>query len=142
MTTRRREWEERQIDEMIEQWQGSISEDMVAEMRSAMAKLRERQPEPGWAPAVFGLRALGSGHLLVDLPDWEWYMEPTQLLTGDVPEDEAVSFAVFDPSGAWLGTFEAPVGLVVSDVTDEYIVGYRKDGFDVPYIERWRIIRP
>lgn len=142
MTERLREFEERQIEQLIEQMGDQLPDGMLEEMESGMAEMRAQQPDARFAPLIVGLRPLSSGHLLVDLPDWEWRFAQNQMMTGEVPADARAKFAVFDPEGRWLGTLEAPAGLAVTDVTGDYIVGYRKDEFDVPYVERWRIVRP
>ncbi len=142
MVVRMREFEDRQIERVMEQMGDQMPAEMLAEMQRGMEEMRAQQPDARYAPLVVGLRPLPSGHLLVDLPDWEWRFQPTQLMIGEIPADMRATFAVIDPDGRWLGTLEAPYGLAVTDVTDDYVVGYRKDEFDVPYVERWRIVRP
>ena len=142
MMTRMREFEDRQMASVMEEMGEQFSDDMLAEMERSIQEMRAAQPDARYAPVIVGLHALESGHVLADLPDWEWRFGMNQLMIGDVPDDAVVAYAVFDPDGRWLGTLEGPRGLVVTDVTDRYLVGYRKDQFDVPYVERWRILRP
>jgi len=142
MTARMHALEDEQISTLMEEMGGGGDAATMQRMRSTMDEMRESQPDPRWAPTIFGLDPLDSGHILVGLPDWSWRLLPNQLLLGNVPSDESVAFAVFDADGRWLGTLEGPPGLVVTDVSDDYLVGYRRDEFDVPYIERWGLIKP
>lgn len=142
MTERLRAFEDRQMEQLREQMGDQFSDEMLEEMERSMAEMRASQPDARFAPLIVGLRPLPSGHLLVDLPDWEWRFGLNQLMIGQIPSDARARFAVFDPDGRWLGTLEAPAGLAVTDVTDAHVVGYRKDEFDVPYVERWRILKP
>src|SRR6056297_1103554 len=67
-----RAFEDGQIEMVMEMMGRDVSDDMLAEMERSLAEMRESQPDPRFAPMMFALRPTPSGHLLVELPDWEW----------------------------------------------------------------------
>jgi len=64
----------------------------------------------------------------------EWYEE--FLETYEQP------YLVVDSAGRWLGTLTLPPKFVVSEFGEDYLLGTREDEFGVPYVERYRIIKP
>lgn len=111
----------------------------MREVRERNAELQASRPYPDSAVPFTNLLTTPTGHVLVELadPDWTASRRPD---TPDPPRTRR--YVVFGPDARWLGTLEAPTGLTVTDVSGDALVGVRTDEFDVPYIERWNIIRP
>lgn len=49
---------------------------------------------------------------------------------------------VFDPEGRWLGGIAMPVGLEVTEIGEDYILGIWKDDLDVAYVRMYELIKP
>ena len=48
--------------------------------------------------------------------------------------------AIFDGEGHWLGEVEVPIGFAISEIGLDYILGTRRDEFDVPYVEMYSLV--
>jgi hypothetical protein len=82
---------------------------------------------------------------------WIPRLDPAQMLGNmelidfeNPPEfpDVSVLHVVVDPDGRWLGTIETPLGFQPQEFGRDYVLGTRSDEFDVPYVERYRILKP
>jgi len=111
----------------------------MREVRERNVELQASRPYPDSAAPFTDLLTTPSGHVLAELadPDWIASRRPD---TPDPPRTRR--YVVFGPDARWLGTLEAPTGLTVTDVSGDALVGVRTDEFDVPYVERWRILKP
>jgi hypothetical protein len=133
----------RSIERQLTMLEGlDIPAAMLADAREEIEAGFRGPGVPDRAGLFLSLRVTEAGYVLAELPDWEVRSTSQETVMSGVDDDVSIAFAVFDPEGRWLGTLEAPAGLAVTDVTDEVIVGVRKDDFDVAYVERWPILKP
>jgi len=101
--------------------------------------LQRSQPLPEFVAPFDAVRVTDDGYVLAELTD---PFALVQRRPGEPAPEVTQAWAVFDPQGRWLGTLQTPLGLTVADVDEEYVLGVRRDEFDVPYVERWRIVKP
>jgi len=102
-------------------------------------QVAEHRPLPDVVSPFSGLVPSPSGYL------WAELYEPLEGFRDDLGESEqppSPAWIVIDPDGRWLGTIEARPGFVLTDLGDDHVLGYRRDEFDVPYVERYPIITP
>jgi hypothetical protein len=69
------------------------------------------------------------GRLLVDTDGNLWVAEYRRHREGMDRWD------VFDPDGRWLSTVDTPTGLLIHEIGTDYVLGVRRDEFDVEYVE-------
>lgn len=55
------------------------------------------------------------------------------------PGDRHWTYAVFAEDGVLLGTVTLPPGLAILDIGTDYILGFRRDEFDVEYVELYEL---
>lgn len=78
------------------------------------------------------------GDLLLDSEGFVWaarYRSPR------LEADEPVSWDIFDPSGAWLGTVTTPERFTVLEVGSDYVLGVRRDDLDVEQVQVFALDR-
>jgi hypothetical protein len=80
----------------------------------------ESMPLPKTMPPYGAILGDDAGNLWVG----EWAMYP----------ETAVSWEVFDPTGAWLGTVRFPPRFDPRDIGDDWILGVERDELDVDYV--------
>ena len=77
--------------------------------------------------------------LELDTAGYLWVREPAP---ADADEAEVSrTWQVFDPDGVWLGRFETPAGLRVTEIGEDYLLGIVRDDFDVEYVRMYRLER-
>jgi hypothetical protein len=57
------------------------------------------------------------------------------------PTDTTATWAVFEPSGTFLGDVRMPGGLRVFEIGDDYVLGSTSDDLDVPHVVMYRLRR-
>lgn len=57
------------------------------------------------------------------------------------PTDTTATWAVFEPSGTFLGNVHMPGGLRVFEIGDDYVLGSTSDDLDVPHVVIYRLRR-
>jgi len=81
-------------------------------------------PAPEFRPAY--------GDLLLDSEGFVWtarYRSPRR------EANEPVLWDVFDPTGNWLGTLRTPARFTAFEVGSDYVIGVRRDDFDVEHVQ-------
>lgn len=59
-----------------------------------------------------------------------------------LPSDSVAQWQVFEPSGRWLGTLTLPPDLRVLEIGEDYLLGVRRDEFDVETVVEFPLERP
>ncbi len=54
----------------------------------------------------------------------------------------SLDWTVFDPDGRWLGTLRMPEGFEVHDIGPDWVLGVRENDLGVPFVERYRVLKP
>lgn len=76
--------------------------------------------------------------LLLDSEGFTWvarYRSPR------TQADDPIRWHVFDPEGVWLGSLTTPARFTVFEIGPDYILGARRDDYDVQRIEMLRLTR-
>ncbi len=55
------------------------------------------------------------------------------------PGDRQWSYCVFDADGIFMGTIAVPNGFAVLDIGRDYVLGLRRDGLDVEYVQLYEL---
>ncbi len=55
---------------------------------------------------------------------------------------QPVRWSIFDPQGAFLGEVEMPASYVVSSITNDQVLGFWQDEFDVRHVRVYGLIKP
>lgn len=56
--------------------------------------------------------------------------------------EEPTSWSVFGPSGRWHGEVVMPARFSVLEIGEDYVLGMRRDEFDVEYVQLFDLIKP
>jgi hypothetical protein len=75
------------------------------------------------------------GRLIVDAEDNLWVAEYER------HRDAMNRWNVFDPDGRWLGAVSTPAGLMIHEIGSDYLLGVRRDEFDVEYVQLYELRR-
>jgi hypothetical protein len=75
------------------------------------------------------------GRLIVDADDNLWVAEYER------HRDAMNRWNVFDPDGRWLGAVSTPAGLMIHEIGSDYLLGVRRDEFDVEYVQLYELRR-
>lgn len=51
-------------------------------------------------------------------------------------------WVVFDPEGRWLGEVRMPGQFTALEIGDDYVLGMRRDEFDVEYVQQYDLVKP
>lgn len=93
---------------------------MAQQLGRAVEEDRSELPARATHPFFDSIAFDGSGHV--------WLREPS------ADEDGPRRWQVFDPEGRWLGPVETPPGLRVTEIDEDYVVGVRRDEYEVEYV--------
>jgi hypothetical protein len=112
-------------DQLKERAWAEALTDIAPENQEAV---RSTLPAPDSIPAIYGLAAG---------PDGELWVQREPFLKGQA---RAV-LDIFDSEGIYLGSLTLPSALMVKEVGEDYILGVRRDEFDVPIVELYALTR-
>ncbi len=117
--------------------------DLPAEMQNPLRRLLENQQYADSLPPFITFHVAKDGHLWVEPARWNDQFD-LSLLTedGELPPARPTHFIIFDPEGRWLGTLVTRAGFSVTEVGKDYVLGVRVDDLDVPFVERYQILKP
>ena len=109
-------------------------EDRVSRTLDPQERARHRErfglvPISDHLPAFASVMADALDHLWV-----EEYYPPGEELSG-------VIWCVFDPDGEVLGFVQTPLGLLIHEIGEDYILGRVRDDLDVEYVQLWPLER-
>jgi len=112
-----------------------LPEEALRDERERVGGYYDVMPVPETLPAFDTVMADALDHLWVreyPLPgrDFRWPRE--------IPHTR---WLVFDPGGRVLGFVEAPRGLVIYEIGDDYVLGSRVGDLEVEYVEVWPLKR-
>ncbi len=96
---------------------------------------QQRRQETFLAEVPFPDRLPAYSRLLVDDVGYLWVEEYR------IPMSPQSVWQVFDSSGTWLGRWDAPRGLRVFQFGRDFVIGVRRDEFDVEYVELYALDR-
>ncbi len=117
--------------------------DLPAEMQNPLRRLLENQEYADSLPPFRTFKVAPDGHLWIEQASWDTQYDISMLEEGAVlPPAEPKNFIVFDPEGRWLGTLATRAGFTLTEVGADYVLGVRTDEFDVPFVERYPILKP
>jgi len=112
----------------IEDWRQRQLEGASEVVRPAVERLVAEGPVPSMMPAYSDLQVDGEDNL------WLLGYEP-----GVRGSNE---WHVFDRMGRLLGKVVTPMGLDVTDIGSDYVLGIYRDEYDVQAVRKYRIIKP
>lgn len=117
--------------------------DAAAEsFRERMERMAAQRPSAELVPPFSDLHGAKDGTVWATLYDPDQNIELATASAEGRPPRASTSWAVFDGEGRWLGTLRAPPGLQVTDITTDYILGFRRNELDVSFIERYPLLKP
>ena len=107
--------------------------------RRVEARVRERRYADRVPAYRRFLLSKGGDFWLADYPSIEELLAPVWSWS-DIPGPSR--WSVISPDWVWLGTVEVPAGIDLRVVTEDRIVGLRRDEWDVQYVVIHELIRP
>lgn len=57
------------------------------------------------------------------------------------PGDPQMVWSVFTEAGVLLGTVDTPTGLKILDIGDNYILGLRRDEYEVEFVQLYELMK-
>jgi len=114
----------------------------VERIRTSQERIRDSGPIAELVAPFRSFTVDPTGSIWIQLRDIDKEWELMFATLQELPVPIATTWAIFDPEGRWLGTLEGPVGLIVTDITDDYLIGYRTNELGVPFVERYPILKP
>jgi len=115
-------------DADIEDWRQRQLEGASEVVRPAVERLVAEGPVPSMMPAYSDLQ--------VDEEDNVWLLGYEPGVRG------SNEWHVFDRMGRLLGEVVTPMGLDVTDIGSDYVLGIYRDEYDVQAVRKYRIIKP
>lgn len=109
--------------------------DMPEDRRNRWRQAYESAPVAENFPAFESVRPDAAGHL------WVAEYEFSTARQGTYEEGPPRLWTVFDPEGRVLGFVEAPEGLWIHEIGEDYILGTAYDELNVDYVQLWPLER-
>lgn len=80
-------------------------------------------------------------HMILDDTGHLWVEEFRWFGVEQSPVDRPTQWSVFDSTGIWLGNVEVPPGLIVREVSENYVLGIVVDDMDVKKVNAYTLYR-
>jgi len=114
-----------QVAALLEEELGDLDDnDLARQYRRSF----EAAPIPEYHPAY--------GSIYTDRLGYLW-VEETR-----VSDDQPRLFSVFDPEGRLSGSLSLPIGLLIQEIGEDYILGRNTDDLGIQYLHVHSLIRP
>lgn len=121
------------IQSMLAQMRGA-REGSGAAATAAEQRLRENSRFADYKPAFSNIVEDGAGNVWIEHFRW---VEPDQ----SAPNPKPSRWSVFDRQGKFLGEVQMPASFLVSSITNDQVIGFFKDEFDVEHVRIYDLIK-
>lgn len=112
----------------IDRYKNWVIETEQLDPRSRQAQFFMTMEFPATTPAYTTLQIDDSGNL--------WVRRFAR------PGLESEDWDVFSPSGVWMGTVAAPIGLTITKIGDEYVLGIFEDEIGTEFVRMYPLVLP